>query len=393
MNTIDQLFEQDFNDDWKAEPAVQSKRQFPGDDGLASLEQLGPSKKVKKEPLENMNKEDMDIVRILENDVAYKSDLEDVALATPNSLTPGSECDDKEESKTNNTTTTKPAPEVIEIDDDDEVEVKAEDLPSKKAALEPTNIQHGRATASASPSEQHFNPDDFPADEFAPLVLPGGSHIHLPQDHNLVELDLPSSNASPVLSSAHSSVSPSLPHSLPSSLPASEALLGPEDLDSKQNMDKYLGDIFNLAPEDDFFACSGPDNSVTDSFASVRELKQQLLSQHTLMTTYTSLKDVYQRVCKSLKDRNAENRRLANHMKVLVGVIEQNHKKIFQLEDTNTTLRGQTKTLDKEKKALQNTIKEMHKSTDGLSKMELLRLTINLRDAEIVRLKQKCGEL
>lgn len=176
-------------------------------------------------------------------------------------------------------------------------------------------------------------------------------------------------------------------------MPPSTLASATEEPESKQNMDEYLGKIFNLSPEDDFFATGGSDNSVTDSFASVRELKQQLMSQHTLMTTYTSLKDVYQRVCKSLKERNAENRRLANHMKVLVGVIEQNNKKIAEVEDSNNKLLAQTKTLINEKKALQNTIKEMHKSTDGLSKIELLRLTINLRDAEIVRLKHKCGEL
>ncbi|KAG5363425.1 ANL1P interacting protein [Yarrowia sp. B02] len=330
MNTIDQLFEQDFHDDWKDESSPAKRSREHGSDS--------PAKKVKleKEP------EDHEMVRMLERDLAYKSEPDDVNLATPNSLTPGSECDDKDDKKDSKHI------EIIEIEDDDD-------------NVTPPKIKEESSLVKTE--EIHSSPDSSSLPEFL------ASTMDLPQ---------PPSFSFP--SSATASVSPSI---VPSET----------EPESKQNMDKYLGKIFNLSPEDDFFALGGPDNSATDSFASVKELKQQLMSQHTLMTTYTSLKDVYQRVCKSLKERNAENRRLANHMKVLVGVIEQNNKKIAEMEEASNKLLAQTKTLDKEKKALQNTIKEMHKSTDGLSKIELLRLTINLRDAEIVRLKHKCGEL
>ncbi|CAG78033.1 YALI0F09878p [Yarrowia lipolytica CLIB122] len=360
MNTIDQLFEQDFNDDWKKESSPHGDPSNSPEHGKRALETepASPAKKVKLEK----DSEDQEMARMLERDLAYKSEPDDVNLATPNSLTPGSECDDKDLKKE-----IKPI-EIIEIEDDDEENIHTVSAETKRdikteISPEPVKIE-----------EIHSPPDSGSLPEFL------ASTMDLPQPPCYSYSHIPS-----VSSSAASSVSPSMP---PSTLASAT-----EEPESKQNMDEYLGKIFNLSPEDDFFATGGSDNSVTDSFASVRELKQQLMSQHTLMTTYTSLKDVYQRVCKSLKERNAENRRLANHMKVLVGVIEQNNKKIAEVEDSNNKLLAQTKTLINEKKALQNTIKEMHKSTDGLSKIELLRLTINLRDAEIVRLKHKCGEL
>ncbi|KAG5362067.1 hypothetical protein CJU90_4755 [Yarrowia sp. C11] len=339
MNTIDQLFEQDFNEVSSPEHA---KRR-------PEIETPSAVKKIK---LEN-EPDDQEIARMLERDLAYKSEPDDVNLATPNSLTPGSECDDKDLKKEH-----KPI-EIIEIEDDETDVVVKTEIPAEPASLSLPDSNPIKIEAIHSPP----NPGSLP--EFL------ASTMDLPQP--------PSFTYNPVSSVSSSAASSASPEA--------------EEPNSKQNMDEYLGKIFNLSPEDDFFATGGVDNSVTDSFASVRELKQQLMSQHTLMTTYTSLKDVYQRVCKSLKERNAENRRLANHMKVLVGVIEQNNKKIAEVEDANAKLKAQAHTLDKEKKALQNTIKEMHKSTDGLSKIELLRLTINLRDAEIVRLKNKCGEL
>lgn len=375
MNTIDQLFEQDFNDDWKDESSSQEggSPQHPkralGEEAEREPESTAKKVKMEKDP------EDLEIVRMLERDLAYKSEPDDVNLATPNSLTPGSECDDKDIKKE-----IKPI-EIIEIEDDEEEEEK------KEATAETVPVKTEIKTEQINPEPQTMEIHSSPNSGSMPEFL--ASTMDLPQPPSFTYMpSLVSSSSSSAPSSAASSVSPSMP---PSTLP-SEA----EEPESKQNMDEYLGKIFNLSPEDDFFATGGSttsDNSVTDSFASVRELKQQLMSQHTLMTTYTSLKDVYQRVCKSLKERNAENRRLANHMKVLVGVIEQNNKKIAEVEESNNKLVAQAKTLDKEKKALQNTIKEMHKSTDGLSKIELLRLTINLRDAEIVRLKHKCGEL
>lgn len=348
MNTIDQLFEQDFNDDWKDDSS-------PHKSPIKRSLQLPPSSPVKKVKVET-DEEDVEIARMLERDLAYKSEPDDVNLATPNSLTPGSECEEE-----------KKVIEIIEIEDDEEeveevTELKKEVKKEDDKPVEKPKIEGEINNIKSEPEEIHSSPNSGPA--AIPEFL--ASTMYPPP-------------FSYVSSSAASSVSPTIS-------PSAET-------ESKQNMDEYLGKIFNLSPEDDFFAMGGSENSETDSFASVKELKQQLMSQHTLMTTYTSLKDVYQRVCKSLKERNAENRRLANHMKVLVGVIEQNNKKIAEIEESSNKLKAQAKTLDKEKKALQNTIKEMHKSTDGLSKIELLRLTINLRDAEIVRLKHKCGEL
>ncbi|ODQ64982.1 hypothetical protein NADFUDRAFT_51580 [Nadsonia fulvescens var. elongata DSM 6958] len=112
--------------------------------------------------------------------------------------------------------------------------------------------------------------------------------------------------------------------------------------------------------------------------ATVRQLKEQMLATHTLLTTYTALKTAYAKVCTDLQ-------------KTVISLKQIQHANYQILMESNY-LKCENNILSKEKHMLKEALSKFHKETNT-SKVQLLKAEISLKNDEIVRLKRKCQEL
>lgn len=101
---------------------------------------------------------------------------------------------------------------------------------------------------------------------------------------------------------------------------------------------------------------------------TVRKLKQQMISAHTLLTTYTALKKSSAQVCDQL-EQSTQYRKL--------------------LAEENLRLRSNLSIMGKEKEQLKKALQKLHKDTNGLQKNEALLHEIHEKNMEIQRLRKK----
>lgn len=105
---------------------------------------------------------------------------------------------------------------------------------------------------------------------------------------------------------------------------------------------------------------------------SIKQMKERMISAHTLLTTYTALKKTSAQVSTQLKTANIQ--------------LGEANKWRFILADENARLRSRVSIVTKEKEHLKIAITKLHSDTNGLKKNEILHNEINEKNIEIARL-------
>lgn len=117
---------------------------------------------------------------------------------------------------------------------------------------------------------------------------------------------------------------------------------------------------------------SSDDNTLFSTVASIQQMKERMISAHTLLTTYTALKRTSTQVGTQLKTTRTQ--------------LAEANKWRFLLADENARLRSRVSIVSKEKDLLKSAITKLHGDTNGLKKNEALRNEINEKNLEISRL-------
>lgn len=130
-------------------------------------------------------------------------------------------------------------------------------------------------------------------------------------------------------------------------------------------------DVVDMSPleSSSSSSSSSADNA---SIATIRQMKERMISAHTLLTTYTVLKKTSTQVSTQLK---ATNTQLADA-----------NKWRFLLADENARLRSRVSIVTKEKENLKAAITKLHGDTNGIQKNEALRNELMEKNREIARL-------
>lgn len=108
------------------------------------------------------------------------------------------------------------------------------------------------------------------------------------------------------------------------------------------------------------------------TIASIQQMKQRMITAHTLLTTYTALKRTSTQVTSQFTNTRTQ-------------LLESN-KWRFLLADENARLRSRVSIMSKEKEHLKVAITKLHGDTNGLEKNKALRNEIKEKNVEIERL-------